>query len=73
MNLPDDARQFRDLSLLHDTSLDAVQRNTLLLKMSSSSIKKHQIFVRGLLGQSYSMLPLPKNRAKTVFCRWLST
>lgn len=72
MKLPDDARRFRDLSLLHDTALRPEQREKLLDATEPSIVFMHQMYVRKLLGCFYVMPQAPRNRAKSALSRWLS-
>ena len=65
MVLPEDIRQFRDLSLLHDNTLSPAQREELLLQISSETLVAHEMFVQKLLGNSYSIPTPDQNRAIT--------
>ena len=65
MTLPEDAREFRDISLLHDSALSPTKRQELLSRISIKMISTHEIFVQTLLGSAYHMPTIVVNRAKT--------
>lgn len=62
MLLPEDVRAFRNLSLLHDTSLNPQQRARLAAEVSTTQLEQHEQFVQTLLGSGY-VGSKPKNRA----------
>lgn len=71
MQLPDDVRLFRDLSLLHDTALAAHQRAAIEGSISAETLKVHEKYVQGLLGDQYICPMMTKNRAKPSLFRWM--
>ncbi len=72
MQMPEDARLFRDLSLLHDTVLSLAQRAVIVDSVPPEKMKMHEIYVQGLLGTMYICEVTPKNRAKRWLFQWLS-
>lgn len=63
MFLPEDIRIFRNLSLLHDTSLSTEQRIDLMQTVSPELLKTHEQFVKTLLGSDYLVTQAPQNKA----------
>lgn len=63
MFLPEDIRIFRNLSLLHDTSLSTEQRLDLMQTVSPELLKTHERFVKTLLGSDYLVAQTPQNKA----------
>lgn len=72
MQLPDDARIFRDLSLLHDTALSVPQRAALAASIPEEVLQRHEKYVQGLLGGLYTCSPVAKKRAKTRLFAWMT-
>lgn len=72
MQLPEDVRLFRDLSLLHDTVLSARQRETIKATIPAETFELHEKYVQGLLGDTYKCPIIAKNRAVLRLFPWMT-